>query len=248
METGDRRITVTDLSAVASALGLSLVYFLPTSSASPADFQYNFRAEDVRNINPGARRIVIDFLLFSQKNGSECSAPPDGVRRKRPAAAAEAILALAKVQQPPVGPRDVARRLGIPVFDWPFSDEISAMFVCFEGKTAIGVNETHPVVRQRFSIAHEIGHYVYADRDAIVLDFFGRERGFSFESSESFESETKANQFAADLLMPASWVKKDVGGAQPDLRLLAKTYGVSEQAMWFRLVNLHIVAGSDRPI
>jgi Zn-dependent peptidase ImmA (M78 family)/transcriptional regulator with XRE-family HTH domain len=246
MEAGDRRITVTDLAAVAGALGLSLGYFLPVAATPPPDVHLSFRAEDIRSINPSARGTVVDFLLFVHKHGSNCVAPPDGLRRKKPGPAAELILTLAGPGEPPVVPREVARRLGIQVFDWAFGDDISGIFVCFEGKTAIGVNETHPVARQRFTVAHELGHHVYSDREAIVLDYFGRERGFSFDSSETAEAETKANQFAADLLMPAAWIRNDVAETTPDVRLLAKRYGVSEQAMWFRLLNLRLVSESDR--
>lgn len=48
-----------------------------------------------------------------------------------------------------------------------------------------------------------------------------------------------ANQFAACLLMP----KKDVGAAFNFLKLseLAQYFGVSEQAIKFRLLNLNIM-------
>jgi Zn-dependent peptidase ImmA (M78 family)/transcriptional regulator with XRE-family HTH domain len=246
MEAGDRRITVTDLSAVADAIGLSLGYFLPTASLDEKDIHLNLRATDIGNINPSARRTVIDFLLFAQKHGHDSSGPAESLRKKSPGAAASTILQSVQIKEPPVAPRDVASRIGVPVFDWAFGDEISGVFVSYEGKTAIGVNEIHPVARQRFTVAHELGHYIYSHRDSIVFDYMGRERGFSFEMSEDAAAETKANQFAADLLMPALWVKKDFGATGADLKLLAKRYRVSEQAMWFRLLNLHLLSENDQ--
>lgn len=245
MEVGDRRITVADLSAVSSALGVPLEHFLPPVS-SDASRHFSLRAADLQNLNPSARSSVVEFLTFAEKHGQSCSPPPSGLRRKRPGAAAEAILRMTDIHEPAIDPREVARRLEIPVFDWSLGDEISGIFVCFDGRTAIGVNEEHPPVRQRFTIAHELGHFVYSDRDAIVFDYLGRERGFSFEMSESADSETTANQFAADLLMPAIWVRLDFEQYGADLSILRRRYGVSEQAMWFRLLNLHLANISER--
>ena len=246
MEAGERRITVSDLSAVSNALGMAIDHFLPSTAAEDSARHFSLRAADLQNINPSARKAVVDFLTFAEKHGEACAPPPAGLRRKRPGAAAEAILKIANAIEPPVSPRDVAAQLGIPVFDWLLGDEISGIFVCFEGKTAIGVNEEHAPVRQRFTVAHELGHFIYADRDAIVFDYLGRERGFSFEMTETADAETTANQFAADLLMPPEWVREDFNKYSADLTLLRRRYGVSEQAMWFRLLNLRLVKESDR--
>jgi Zn-dependent peptidase ImmA (M78 family)/DNA-binding XRE family transcriptional regulator len=246
MEAGERRITVADLSAVSETLGIPLDRFLPVGPNASAR-QFSLRAStDLHNINPATRRSVLDFLTFAERHGQQCAPPPSGLRRKRPGPAAETILELTNIHEPPVSPRDVARHLSIPVFDWSLGDEISGIFVCFDGRTAIGVNEGHPPVRQRFTVAHELGHFVYADRDAIVFDYLGRERGFSFEMSESPDSETMANQFAADLLMPSAWVRDDFSKHGLDLALLRRKYVVSEQAMWFRLLNLRLVEENDR--
>ena len=246
MEAGERRITVVDLSSVSEALGIPLDRFLPVGPEASTR-QLSLRAAtDLHNINPVTRRSVVDFLTFAERHGQQCGPPPSGLRRKRPGPAAEVILQLTNIQEPPVQPRDVARQLGIPVFDWSLGDEISGIFVCYDGRTAIGVNESHPLVRQHFTVAHELGHFVYSDRDALVFDYLGRERGFSFEMSETPDSETIANQFAADLLMPAGWIRDDFSTHGPDLTLLRRKYGVSEQAMWFRLLNLRLVQDTDR--
>lgn len=246
MEAGERRITVVDLSSVSEALGVPLDRFLPVAAEASAGQMSLRAATDLHNINPATRRSVVDFLTFAERHGQQCAPLPSGLRRKRPGPAAETILQLATIQEPPVSPRDVARHWGVPVFDWSLGDEISGIFVCFGGRTAIGVNEEHPLVRQRFTVAHELGHFVYADRDAVVFDYLGRERGFSFEMSETADSETTANQFAADLLMPSGWVRDDFSKHGPDLTLLRRKYGVSEQAMWYRLLSLRLVHDADR--
>lgn len=246
MEAGERRITVSDLSSVSEALGVSLEHLLPLAPADTSSRQFSLRAVGIQNINPSARRAVVAFLTFAETHAQRCARLPAGLQRKQPGAAASAILHLASATAAPISPTDVARQLAIPVFDWSFGDEISGIFVNFGGRTAIGVNEDHPPVRQRFTVAHELGHFVYADHDAIVFDYLGRERGFSFEMPENADSERTANQFAADLLMPADWVREDVARHGPDLTLLRRKYAVSEQAMWFRLLSLHLVSDSDR--
>ena len=61
------------------------------------------------------------------------------------------------------------------------------------------------------------------------------------------EFETKANQFAADLLMLRTWILQDVAkhSDELDLTWLAKRYEASEQSLWFRLINLKLIDKSD---
>ena len=56
------------------------------------------------------------------------------------------------------------------------------------------------------------------------------------------DREREANWFAADLPMPKQWIEQDFDGKREDaVTILAEIYGVSEQALWFRLINLHLV-------
>jgi len=143
--------------------------------------------------------------------------------------------------QPPVMPREVAIRLGVPVFDWEFPDEISGICVTDGATVCIGVNEAHPHVRQRFTIAHELGHLVYTGGRDLFMDFVEAESAASAKSEREQMLETKANQFAADLLMPQVWVREEVRLHGPNVTLLAKRFEVSEQALWFRLLALRLV-------
>lgn len=57
-------------------------------------------------------------------------------------------------------------------------------------------------------------------------------------------SEVEANQFAAELLMPLKFLLRDLPEVRIDfesdekIALLAKRYGVSAQAMAYRIANL----------
>ncbi len=91
--------------------------------------------------------------------------------------------------------------------------------------TIIGYNENASITRQRFSVAHEIGHL-------LMGHLHGRS---SIELDTQDNDEMEANAFAAELLMPRASLAKDIkaGIKQPDV--LAKKYQVSSDAMWWQL-------------
>ncbi len=95
--------------------------------------------------------------------------------------------------------------------------------------------------RQRFTIAHEIGHYVL-HRDligeGIVDDALYRGRKFNADHRDfDMGLERQANRFAADLLLPASLVRER-HRQMPSPARLAEEFDVSEQAMRIRLEEL----------
>lgn len=236
-ETGERRLTVEDLIKIAGALGVDPAGLMRESSEDTSPLPYALRASGV---TPNTRTAVYSFLKFAERNGKPTETPAG--KQRRPAYWAEWMLKRTGVDSAPVDPSEVAEKIGVPVFEWQFGDEISGIFVHHKEKTAIGVNANHPRVRQRFTIAHELGHFVYGlDSGDVVVDFYERTRGFSFESQADPQIETKCNQFAADLLMPARWVRRDFEEENGDLEELSARYQVSSQAMWFRLLNLKLV-------
>lgn len=154
------------------------------------------------------------------------------------------------VDSPPIPVERVAKHLGARVSRVPLAGEkaLSGLLYRAGGETIIGVNKRHPAPRQRFTIAHEIGHLVLHDRDALHID-----RGFPMRLRDARSSqavdpdEIAANAFAAELLMPTAMVLGDLEGQAVDyeeeqaIRCLAERYEVSLQAMIFRLVNLGLL-------
>lgn len=238
-ESGERRISIQDLQQIAQTLGLPTDHFLQTETPYQGIESFRLRAHAIR---PAAREPVLAFLTFAQKHSRTLKQMPSGLENLRPGKAAERVLADLKIEEPPVSPRDVAVRLGVPVFEWELPDEISGIFISYQNQFCIGVNEAHPRVRQQFSIAHEIGHLVYDRSQSLFLDFTEVSMTADLEKLQDSKAETRANQFAADLLMPAVWLRKDFEryGAN-DLTFLAKRYEVSQQALWFRLLTLKLV-------
>ena len=113
----------------------------------------------------------------------------------------------------------------------------------------IGVNADHHEHRQIFTTAHELGHFLLHDFDDLHVDRQLKVWLRSELSSQGIDDEEKeANLFAAELLMPVRFLGEDVDkiGAidledEDVLRRLAKKYGVSTQAMTFRLGYLGYV-------
>ncbi|CAN0502390.1 unnamed protein product, partial [Phaeothamnion confervicola] len=85
-----------------------------------------------------------------------------------------------------------------------------------------------PPTRRRFSLAHELKHII----DDPFIDWLYP--GYGAFSTDLL-AERAADQFAAALLMPKAWIKRDWGDRHQDLRRLAARYGVSMSAMNVRL-------------
>lgn len=94
--------------------------------------------------------------------------------------------------------------------------------------------------KRSFVIAHELGHYKLHRESPLFLcdesDFVDWHR--------RRPEETEANQFAAELLMPAGWFRRNASAAEfsrEEVSRLADTCGVSLTAAAFRCVELDIV-------
>jgi Zn-dependent peptidase ImmA (M78 family) len=156
---------------------------------------------------------------------------------------AEELLKSGKVKSAPVDVERLAKVVSAKIHYEPLENEISGMVTRTEdGAALIGVNESHHPNRQRFTIAHEIGHLLLHDDQLLHID-----RTFPIALRSTTASlgtdamEIEANQFAAELLMPTELVRKDVdkllNKVEPEKAVedLAAKYKVSVQAMTIRL-------------
>ncbi len=160
------------------------------------------------------------------------------------------LLQLAEIKEPPVPVEQIAQRRGVCLRYVSYDGELSGLLFEEQGQAIIGVNMAHSKTRQRFTIAHELGHLelhhwheFHIDRNFRVVS---RLRGDRLEASSQAinAAEIDASLFAAELLMPATILLKDVQGYAIDyesdelLVKLAERYQVSLQAMIFRLTSL----------
>lgn len=167
----------------------------------------------------------------------------------RPADAARELLITARIAEPPVPVERLAQDAGALISYQPFeAQDISGLLYRTAGAApVIGVNSNNPKVRQRFTIAHELGHLSLHDGHDLILERLIRLNFRDATSSTaSDEEEIEANHFAAELLMPHDFLRYSLGmllQGRPlsDLELvrrLARRFEVSQSAMEYRLTSL----------
>jgi Zn-dependent peptidase ImmA (M78 family) len=96
---------------------------------------------------------------------------------------------------------------------------------------SIVVRASDPYVRRRFTVAHEIAHFVL-HRNAIGS---GLTDDAFYRSGLPTTMEAEANQFAADILMPRDLLARYINQYGAEARVLASIFKVSEAAMKIRL-------------
>lgn len=145
----------------------------------------------------------------------------------------------------PVDLETITKALGVEVRQFDLEPDISGILYREDGRRVIVVNQRHSPVRQRFTIAHEIAHLVLHKGESVHVDqaFLVNLRDPRSATAENVE-EIEANAFAANLLMPAAWLRTELAtdtidlADEDELRTLAERYEVSTQAMAVRLASL----------
>ena len=102
-----------------------------------------------------------------------------------------------------------------------------------DGVWVMTVNSSHPNVRQRYTMGHELGHYLN-HRDSMK----SFEDSVFFRSSHKSSMEYMADEFTARLLMPESDVKSLLKNGVKTVREMAAKFDVSLEAMKYRLEQL----------
>jgi Zn-dependent peptidase ImmA (M78 family) len=165
---------------------------------------------------------------------------------------AQRVLQRLGVVEPPIPVERIAEFLGAELSYRPLEGDVSGLLYRDGDRAVIGVNALVARTRQRFTIAHEIGHFLLHKGHEVIVDKLVHVnlRSNATVPIASPEEEREANWFAAELLMPASLVRRlareQVGRqvlvSAPDLvSTLASRFAVSPQAMEYRLVNLGLL-------
>lgn len=119
---------------------------------------------------------------------------------------------------------------------------LSGMFDFMNGEILVRADQ--PATRQRFTIAHELAHYLIDDHASLyggtvryTVDVEGRPRSVDLAGQPAERralidrAEAEADALAGMLLMPADLVDAAVAELGPSVALLAGRFGVSAGAM-----------------
>lgn len=141
----------------------------------------------------------------------------------------------------PIDPEDVAKRLGLGV-EYCDASGFEGALVCSKetrAGTILVKNSIREDGRRRFTIAHEIGHYVlphHGSKGSVC----GSKDVESWDRSLPNE-ESEANDFASELLIPRSLVGPALVGSKPTLHLIreiSRVFDTSLTASAFRTMGL----------
>jgi len=152
------------------------------------------------------------------------------------------------LEAPPIPADELAESLGAQLIYEPFDGDVSGLLMRDQGGVVIGVNARHHPNRQRFTLAHEIGHLQLHKTDSLFVD---KQMRLEFRDKRAgmaiYRKEIQANRFAAELLMPRHVLNREVekllshnsaDSGSFVIASLSKRFGVSHQAMQYRLTNL----------
>jgi Zn-dependent peptidase ImmA (M78 family) len=155
----------------------------------------------------------------------------------------------------PIDPFVIAEKMGIKV-----SQEIDTDKLSYDGeiylnqtthKPEIWINPTDSANRQKFTMAHEIGHLVY-DVLPDINNFIPIKDNYKTLRRDGTQNimERRANDFAAKLLMPKELIveigqdlieTENIKTKEGITTRLAQKFKVSQEAMKWRLINLGLI-------
>jgi Zn-dependent peptidase ImmA (M78 family) len=144
----------------------------------------------------------------------------------------------------PIDPIAIAAKAGVKVFTAPLEPNVSGkLFMKPGGDPEIYVNGSDSYNRQRFTVAHELGHWARRvaknEESGEIVDYRGPLAATGTDPQEIY-----ANQFAAALLMPADEVHRLAARGYGPIAI-ADTLRVSPDAAAFRVANIGASVGGS---
>lgn len=159
---------------------------------------------------------------------------------QRGEAEAQKLLNKYEVCEAPINIVRLAKKEGYGVIEATFRDKNISGGIQFKTNKNNGkmyVNASDSPLRQRFSLAHEVGHSCMHRNDPEYSKGVLEKIDMFRDSSNHNTAEIEANAFAAALLMPDNIVC-DMWRKWRSTEILADIFKVSISAMSFRLYNL----------
>lgn len=134
---------------------------------------------------------------------------------------------------PPINPEAIAEGMGVDVLFASFKGEWDRKVAGFYDvrQRVIYINKRDNPSRKTFTIAHELGHHILHQEYAKSENYHYMPRNNDYHGEKPVE-EKEADEFAANLLVPLSMLRKYSGVAN-DFEL-AQLFSVSQQVIRFR--------------
>lgn len=138
------------------------------------------------------------------------------------------VLSFLYIKKPPIKPDIIAYGLGLELHFLNLSSQISGILYKRNNKHGIIINKNEAITRQRFTLAHEIGHFfLHAPKEVIYWDY---------PKFQNLQIEREANIFAASLLIPDFILEKYLNSS---VEKISQIFFVSKKVAEIRLKNLN---------
>ncbi len=140
----------------------------------------------------------------------------------------------------PVKLGQLARELGVSIKVSSMRSGISGQIARIDGEYTVRVNRNEARERQRFTIAHELAHFLL-HRNIIDTSPDGITDNVLYRSGEPDRIEYEANRLAADIVMPMALIEEELRTKfrgtinEAAIESLAAHFEVSKAAMEIRL-------------
>ncbi len=140
---------------------------------------------------------------------------------------------------PPFNMQEIASCIGLHASDEePSFSADSEIAPDGDGNVVLRINKSRPITRQRFSIAHEIGHTLFPDYQLAVRCRKAHDKRWN---DDDF-LETLCDVAASEFMFPLPWFENSIASLQmtgEGVASLADEYQASREATVRRLVELH---------
>jgi Zn-dependent peptidase ImmA (M78 family)/transcriptional regulator with XRE-family HTH domain len=250
--TGKRRLSSLELALVADATSVPVDELLDPDRHAGRHVAARTQRDKSPAVDEALRRVddflEIDALLCDLGLSAPVSSLPlpviDGTYRQQALELARSVRELAGIGDGYI--EELASfcedRLGVDVAVESLPPGLDGLSVSRGNYRLALVSSAIPATRQRYTLAHEIGHLAADDTQDVMIDedLFG-----------DAEQERRANVFASSFLMPESSLRKAMGTAglvEASIGDMLANYKVSLDALAWQLFSVHLVdkAGRER--
>ncbi|MXZ97970.1 MAG: ImmA/IrrE family metallo-endopeptidase [Acidimicrobiaceae bacterium] len=247
IETGARRVEAMELARLADALEMRIEWFF---DEAPASVVSRRSAADPGEPSPRIDRVVERVAretMFLQSVGVGLELPETpglavpGTPEEAEAAAAQVRRLLGYDEsEPALRLTDRAAAIGLLAFSLELGEHGAdgASILLAAGGVAV-VNGSRPLGRRRLTLAHELGHYVFADEYST---------DWNVADSDAARDESLMDRFARAVLLPEHALRDRWRSDEPirtPAVLVASEYRVDMSTLARRLTELELAPSSQ---